>query len=134
VRFHQDDGELSFYKFYYQLLHHWILDYNEYAIFIDHKINKDHNRITKLSEVLNNANLFSSIINVQAIHSQESLGIQLADFLTGCINGKFNDRLNSNAKLNILREIEQHLHLPIRQTNKAEEKFNIFRINLQGGW
>ena len=134
IRFHKDDGELSFYKFYYQLLHHWIFDYNEYSIFIDHKVNKDRNRISKLWEVLNNANLFSSILNVQAIHSNESLGIQLSDFLTGCINGKFNDRLRSSAKLNVLSEIERQLQKPIRQTNKSEEKFNIFRINLQGGW
>ena len=25
---HDNDGELGFYKFYYQLLHHWILDFN----------------------------------------------------------------------------------------------------------
>ena len=29
---HDNDGELGFYKFYYQLLHHWILDFNEYRI------------------------------------------------------------------------------------------------------
>ncbi|PHS24956.1 MAG: hypothetical protein COA83_06730 [Methylophaga sp.] len=26
LRFHGDDQELGFYKFYYQMLHHWILD------------------------------------------------------------------------------------------------------------
>ena len=134
IRFHNDDGELSFYKFYYQLLHHWIYDYNEYSVFIDHKINKDHNRINKLWEVLNRANLFSSILNVQAIHSKESLGIQLADILTGCINGKFNGKLKSTAKLSVISEIEQNLKNPIQQTSKSVEKLNIFRINLQGGW
>ena len=134
IKFHNDDGELSFYKFYYQLLHHWIYDYNEYSIFIDHKINKDHNRINKLGEVLNRANLFSSIFNVQAIHSKESIGIQLADLLTGCVNGKFNEKVRSSAKLSTIGVVENCLHHPLRQTNKSEEKFNIFRINLQGGW
>jgi hypothetical protein len=32
---HDNDGELGFYKFYYQLLHHWILDFNAYRIFCD---------------------------------------------------------------------------------------------------
>ena len=134
IKFHQDDGELSFYKFYYQLLHHWIYDYNDYSVFIDHKVNKDHNRISKLWEVLDKANLFSSILNVQAIHSKESLGIQIADLLTGCINGKFNGNLSSSAKLSAIAEIEKWLDHPIRQTSKSVEKFNIFRINLQGGW
>lgn len=56
VKFHNDDSELSFYKFYYQLVHHWIFDYNEYFIFLDHKINKDLSRVHKLKEVLNKAN------------------------------------------------------------------------------
>jgi len=40
---HQNDGELGFYKFYYQLLHHWILD-NEYRIFCDLKTNRGRRR------------------------------------------------------------------------------------------
>lgn len=52
VKFHNGDGELSFYKFYYQLLQHWILSYNSYSIFLDHKVNKDINRVSKLREVL----------------------------------------------------------------------------------
>ncbi len=134
VRFHNDDSELSFYKFYYQLLHHWILDFNDYSIFIDHKVNKDRGRIHKLKEVLGNANLFSSIDNVQAIHSHESIGIQLADFLMGAVNGKFNCKITSVAKINIIKEIENRLGHPIHPTGKAEEKFNVFKINLQGGW
>jgi hypothetical protein len=34
AEFHNNDSELGFYKFYYQLLHHWILDYNEYSFFV----------------------------------------------------------------------------------------------------
>jgi len=77
IKFHKDDGELSFYKFYYQLLHHWIYDYNAYSIYLDLKVNKDRNRIHKLWEVLGNANLFSTIKNVQALPSNESIGIQV---------------------------------------------------------
>lgn len=134
VKFHNDNSELSFYKFYYQLLHHWILDFNEYYIFIDHKVNKDLNRIHKLKNVLNNANLFSSIENVQALPSNEMLGIQLADFLMGALNGKVNGKITSEAKLDIIRDIEKSLGNSIKPTPKAEEKFNVFKINLQGGW
>lgn len=134
VKFHNDDSELSFYKFYYQLLHHWILDFNDYYIFIDHKVNKDLNRIHKLKDVLKNANLFSSIENVQALPSHELLGIQLADFLMGALNGKINGNITSDTKNKIIREIEECLGHEIMPTPKVEEKFNVFKINLQGGW
>jgi hypothetical protein len=45
---HENDGELGFYKFYYQLLHHWILDFNEYRIFCDAKSNRDPKRLSTL--------------------------------------------------------------------------------------
>lgn len=134
VKFQNDDGELSFYKFYYQLLHHWIYDYNSYSILIDYKVNKDRNRIGKLAEVLNCANLFSEIKNVQAIPSHESLGIQFTDLMTGAINGKFNEKITSAAKSSIISEIEKINGHPLKPTVKSEEKFNLFRINLKGGW
>ncbi|MCG8207300.1 DUF3800 domain-containing protein [Tenacibaculum finnmarkense] len=134
VKFHNDDSELSFYKFYYQLLHHWILDFNEYSIFIDHKVNKDLNRVHNLKDILNNANLFSSIKNLQALPSDELLGIQLADFLMGALNGKVNGRVTSKSKLGIIEKIEKQLNHEIVPTPKAEEKFNVFKINLEGGW
>ena len=134
VKFHDDDSELSFYKFYYQLLHHWILDFNEYSILIDHKVNKDRNRISSLKNILNQSNLFSNVENVQALPSHEVLGVQLADFLTGVLNGKFNKKITSEAKKEVIQEIERHIKGEIIPTPKAEEKFNVFKINLQGGW
>lgn len=134
VKFHNDNSELSFYKFYYQLLHHWILDFNEYSILIDHKVNKDHNRVQDLQRILKQANLFSNIENVQALPSHEVLGIQLTDFLTGALNGKFNEKITSKAKKEIIEEIEKHLKRKIKPTPQAEKKFNVFKINLEGGW
>ena len=134
VKFHNGDGELSFYKFYYQLLQHWILSYNSYSIFLDHKINKNTKRVSKLKEVLENANLTSEIASVQALPSEQSLGIQLADFLTGIVNAKFNQKISSSSKLQILKELESLIGHPIMPTPKAESKFNIFRINFNGGW
>ncbi|OIQ80394.1 hypothetical protein GALL_378520 [mine drainage metagenome] len=43
---HDNDGELGFYKFYYQLLHHWILDFNAHRIFCDVKSNRDPKRLS----------------------------------------------------------------------------------------
>ncbi|MCE1190160.1 MAG: DUF3800 domain-containing protein [Ignavibacteria bacterium] len=135
VKFHSDDAELSFYKFYYEMLHHWILDFNEYQFFLDYKTNKIRFRLPILKRVLSNASLSSSVLNVQSIHSGESIGIQYCDFLLGAVNAKFNNSVASDsAKAEIIRHIEYGLSREIGPTPKSMDKFNIFRILLQGGW
>jgi hypothetical protein len=134
-RFHESDHELGFYKFYYQMLHHWILDFNEYSIFCDVKTNRLPDRLETLARCLAHANLSSGITRVQAIPSGESLGIQLADVLTGASAARLNDRLRpGGAKHTVVRAIEQHLGRTIERTSRGENKFNVFVIDLQGGW
>ena len=134
-KFHRGDSELGFYKFYYQLLHHWILDFNDYNIFIDLKVNRDRHRLKTLCDVLNNANLTSVITQVQGLPSEQSLGIQLADFLTGLSTAKFNNQTTSEAKLKLIERVEsEYLKTAISPTPRSESKFNIFKINLKGGW
>lgn len=72
----QQDAELGFYKFYYQLLHHWILDFNHYNIFLDYKMNREKDRLHVLRRVLDYSNLSSEIERVQAIPSEESIFFQ----------------------------------------------------------
>lgn len=132
--FNETDAELGFYKFYYQLLHHWILDFNDYDIFLDQKVNRDKGRLIELKKVLNNANLTSSVNIVQALPSDQSVGIQLADLLTGIVAGKFNKEIKSGAKKTLIKLVEERIGSAISPTRKWEEKFNVFRINLQGGW
>lgn len=134
IKFHKSDAELSFYKFYYQLIHHWLLDFNEYNIFLDYKTNKERFRIKDLRNALSNSNLTTNIINVQSIPSAQSLGIQVTDFLTGAINGKFNSQITSEAKISVIDKIEEFIGKEISPTGKSVEKFNVFKINLQGGW
>lgn len=135
-KFHHSDVELEFYKFYYQLLHHWILDFNTYDIFVDLKVNRNKGRLNELCKVLNNANLVSTINQVQGLPSEQSLGIQLADVLTGIVAAKFNNEIKSSAKSGLIAHIEESYlkGRPIAHTSKTEEKFNVFKINLQGGW
>ena len=68
------------------------------------------------------------------MHSQESLGIQLADVLTGMVSAKFNVEITSNAKKKLINVTESLIGKPIVPTAKWEEKLNVFKINLQGGW
>ena len=135
VKFNNADAELGFYKFYYQLLHHWILDFNNYEIFVDLKVNRDKGRIKTLEKKLDDANLTSDITQIQALPSNQSSGIQLADFITGLVAAKVNGEIKSEAKINLIKHIEEsYLKRQIAHTGKWEEKFNVFKINLQGGW
>lgn len=134
-KFNHSDSELGFYKFYYQLLHHWILDFNTYDIFLDLKVNRDIGRLKELRKVLSNANLTSQIFQVQGLPSEQSLGIQLADILTGLVASKYNGGLTSQAKIELIKHVEKtYLKKEISSTPKWEEKFNVFKINLRGGW
>jgi hypothetical protein len=133
--FNNEDAELGFYKFYYQLLHHWIFDFNDYDIFLDLKVNRNKGRLKELEKVLCNSNLTSNIKQVQGLPSEQSIGIQLADVLTGLTAAKFNNEITSHAKQALIKYAEdKYLGKQITSTPKWEEKFNIFRINLKGGW
>lgn len=132
---HENDGELGFYKFYYQLLHHWILDFNEYRIFCDVKSNRDPKRLPVLARCLTRANLSSGIESIQSLHSNEVVLIQLCDLLLGAANSRINaTQRDSTAKVVVVQRLESALGRSLAPTHKNEEKFNIFKIRLQGGW
>lgn len=135
VLHHQGDHELGFYKFYYQLLHHWILDFNEYSFFCDHKVNQDRTRLHVLRRCLGNANISSQISTVQAIKSEESVLLQFVDVLTSAAAAKLNGSLGENtAKARFVSEMEERLGHEIRHTWRTEQKFNVFEIQPGGGW
>ncbi|UJH90559.1 DUF3800 domain-containing protein [Antarcticibacterium sp. 1MA-6-2] len=134
ITYNKNDAELGFYKFYYQLFHHWIYDFNNYSFFLDHKENREVDRLSVLRESLMLSNLSSKILNVQALPSNESLGIQLADILTGLVLAKYNNQITSKAKTKMISACESHLGRIIGPTGKWEEKFNVFKIDLRGGW
>ncbi len=133
-KFNDKDAELGFYKFYYQLLTHWLYDFNTYNIFLDHKVNRDNGRVNELKKVLINSNLTTHINIVQALPSDQSPGIQMADILTGLVTSKFNKEISGKAKNRLISKVETILNKQIAPTSKWEEKINIFKINLQGGW
>jgi hypothetical protein len=134
VKFHDGDGELGFYKFYYQLLLHWTRECNRYQVFCDHKSNRLPSRLKTLEACLNRANLASEI-KVQATRSEESVFVQLCDVLTGLTQARFNgeERLGP-AKRDLLKHLEASLGHPVRSTSVGEQKFNVFEIQPGGGW
>lgn len=133
--YHNNDQELGFYKFYYQLLRHWIFDFNEYYFFVDYKANRNHNVLSDLKRCLGYSNLSSAVKQVQAVHSRESVLIQLCDVLTGLAAYRLNDAIRpGSAKYELLCESERLLGRQICPTYRDEQKFNVFKIDLKGGW
>lgn len=131
--YHAGDKELGFYKFYYQLLHPWIRDFNEYSIFCDFKRNRLTNRLNTLQEYLQKANLISWIRRVQPIESKQSVLIQIADVITGATAAKLNNQLiQGSAKSRLVEQIESRISGPIQPTYRSERKFNVFEIDLKG--
>ncbi len=130
--FNEGSGELGFYKFYYQMLYHWLEEEQTYNIFVDHKINRNPHRVNILGQCLK-AKSRAEIKNCQAISSKESLLIQLADVLTGAVAAAFNKETKSNAKVAIKERIECAIGHQIFHTPLKEQKFNIFNIKLSGG-
>lgn len=134
---HGNDGELGFYKFYYQLLHHWILDFNSYRVFCDLKSNRDRTRLKVLKRCLGYANSSSVIEDVQSLPSPEVALLQMCDVLLGAASSRLNETLKAGtAKESIVQQLEARLDLRghLAATGAAEKKFNIFKIRLEGGW
>ena len=69
------------------------------------------------------------------MRSRESVLIQLSDVLTGAVSAKLNESIDkTNAKSLVISRIESRIGKAIRHTLRNENKFNVFVIDLQGGW
>lgn len=131
-RFHGADGELGFYKFYYQLLTHWLHPSNEYSVFCDDKVNRDRSRLATLGRVLANKHSRATINPIQAVSSSQSVMVQVCDVLLGAAQSRMNrSNEGSTAKAAVLRHIEARIGHPIAATVQAESKFNLFKIELR---
>jgi len=133
--FHDSDAELGFYKFYYQLLNNWILDYNEYNIFTDLKTNREKNRLNILCNYLDNSKLFAYVNSVQALPSRQVVLLQMTDLILGIAGARLNKSTKEfSAKSELLNYFESKLGHQINSTPKEEIKFNVFIIILQQRW
>ncbi|MCI9434527.1 MAG: DUF3800 domain-containing protein [Bacilli bacterium] len=130
-KYHNNSGELGFYKCYYQLLKEWIFRDNEYNIFLDYRKDKSRRRVNDLKKCINNYLNNDAVKNIQFINSKESILLQLEDVIMGCIGYKYNYgyKGKSKAKNTIIEEIEKYFI--IKETSSSKKKFNIFKINLR---
>jgi len=134
-RYHQNSAELSFYKFYYQMLHHWLGARNEYNVFCDYQTNQHPTRLEEMKQVLSIANPLSQFKTVQWVRSKESVLTQFCDVLTGLTSARINQTTQTgSAKESLLNYLESKLGKQVHGTSVSEQKFNLFNINLDGGW
>jgi len=134
IKFHGGDLELMFYKFYYQLLHHWIEDSNSYRIFVDMKTNRVGGRLERLREVLASANRLALVEQIQALPSNEVDLVQFVDVLIGAVGYAIHSREGSKTKLSVVSRIEERLGHRIHGTTRYTDKFNVFVWHPGGGW
>lgn len=134
-KYNDDDQELGYYKFYYQLIHNWVTPRDTYYVFTDYKTNKEKDRLRELRRILNRQYGRDNIELIQAIDSKESVILQFQNILMGTVAYKYNYGSNgtSAAKSQLVSYVEEKLGRRIGATYPSERKFNIFKINLGGG-
>lgn len=134
--FNKSDQELGYYKFYYELLYHWMDFDTDYRIYTDQKTNCDASRLKELRRIINTSfHGLAPALSIQAINSKESIMLQLENILMGAVGYKFNycENGKSQSKNEVVKKIEENLGHAISSTSRSEKKFNVFKINLQEG-
>lgn len=135
-KFHGGDKELGFYKFYYELIRHWILPDNDYLILLDYKKNKGADRYTTLKTILERIahKQRAWITDLTIINSKESALAQLSDLLTGAVAATWCGFEKDTAKKQLADYIASKTSsktLAAGSASPAVSKFNIFCIRLQ---
>lgn len=135
-RFHRGDRELGFYKFYYQMLLHWVAGDNQYDIFCDIKTCRDSNQLAEIRRILNRVAVAATVESMQALPSDEVSLLQFADFLLGMASSRMNESVGPGSfKDRLIRYMEHELgRRRLRPTGPTEAKFNIFCMDLNRGW
>ncbi len=133
-KYHNDDAELAFFKFYYLLLKEKLLSNNEYYIFLDKKPTRDKNRIRALHAYLDSYILLNrqscNIKHIQAVSSKENIFIQFTDFFTGLVGFACNESSNvsNTPKARLVEYLKEHIGRKTlcETTYLSERKFNVF--------
>lgn len=128
-KYHQQDKELAFYKFYYQLLKRRLKDNKNY-ILLDFRPSKNKNSVRRLGEFLT---MFSrGIEHIQAYQSHENVFIQIADVLSGAVSFSRNTPTGGVAKQKLSEIIAKSIGKKNLNFKSGfwEDKFNIFCIDL----
>lgn len=136
--FNEEDKELGFYKFYYLMLRDTLEHDKDYHIYLDWQQNKDQHRFTKLKYFLQKKLLGKAKIScLEPVTSTNQPLIELADLFIGAVGYQYNNRSDSEIKVEFCSILAQRLNDLTPKyfkrgnlntfTSKDEKKFNIFR-------
>lgn len=132
--YHQNNSDIGFYKFYYQVLVHKMntaSSHHDYFIYVDDKTNKVYKPLPLLKKVLNNAIYAGNVKLVEPRDSFENLFIQYVDVLIGLVSYGYNTKEKKGAKAELYDYACAKLGLLLdKKTQKETEPFNIFEIDL----
>ena len=121
-----------YYKMYYQLINYRISSMYSYNVYMDIKDTLSAYKVRKLREILNNKYNTQLFRTIQNIRSEESVLMQLADFIMGAISYNANDFEKKNqAKVQIIERIKKHSNLIDLGKTNYSEKLNLFFIELK---
>jgi len=136
--YHQNNSDIGFYKFYYQVLVHKMntaTHKNEYYIYVDDKTNKVYKPLPLLKKVLNNAIYSGEVKLIEPRNSFENIFIQYVDILIGLVSYGYNTTTMRGAKKELYEYATDRLNLPLNQATLRDKKpFNIFEIKLDRGF
>ena len=132
--YHQNNTDIGFYKFYYQMLVHKMKtasQHHEYYIYVDDKTNKVYKPLPLLQNILNNSIYSGQVRLIEPKYSHENLFLQYADLLIGLVSYGYNVSDKTGAKNELYIYAEQKLNIALnKKTLKSAEPFNIFEIDL----
>lgn len=134
AKFHGNDRELGFYKFYFEMLEKWLLPGHRYLILLDYKRNKGADRYTTLRRVLENATKGKAWIDdLTVIDSHQSPLAQICDLLTGATAASWCELKPDGPKFELARYIgiKRGAALKTVTGGPGMTKFNIFSIHLE---
>lgn len=132
--YHQNNSDIGFYKFYYQVLVHKMntaSHHNDYYVYVDDKTNKVYKPLPLLKKVLNNAIYAGNVKLIEPRDSFENLFIQYVDVLIGIVSYGYNTSEMKGAKKELYDYACARLGLSLnKSTAKDKQPFNIFEIKL----
>lgn len=128
-RFEQNHDQF-YYKMWYLLLNRLIDPVNYYRIFLDIKDTQGQKKVTKLHDVLCNANYDFDrgvIQTIEQVHSHDVVLLQLADLLIGALGYVHHELHESPAKLALVAHVRQRSGLQLGKSSLLRaDKFNLF--------
>jgi hypothetical protein len=129
--YNSGDGELGFYKLYYQMLVHWLKPGCNYHIYLDWQQNQSQQRFAQLKLVLQRKLMGRAKIEcLEPVTSHNQPLIELTDLFIGAVGYAWNDRQGSPTKIAFCKDLAQAVSFKTLHvsTSRDATKFNIFRF------